>query len=152
MTINSNNQAQAIAQQCAELMINNDLVSQSMAMKLQSVSAGNATVNMAVTNTMLNGHKTCHGGVLFSLADSAFAFACNSQNHAAVAASCTIDFLLPAFESDELTAVATQYHQGQRTGIYHVTVKNQHNQVIAFFKGNSARIKRNVLPDNAHTA
>jgi acyl-CoA thioesterase len=152
MTINSDKQDQALAQECAEFMLNNDPVSQGLGMKLASISSGSVTLNMTVTNAMLNGHKTCHGGILFSLADSAFAFACNSQNHAAVAASCTIDFLLPAFENDELIAVATLYHQGRHTGVYHVTVKNQNNKVIAFFKGNSARIKRSVLPDNTHTA
>jgi acyl-CoA thioesterase len=151
MTIISEKEDQILAQQCAEHMLNNDSVSQSMGMKIVDISSGEATVSMTVTNAMLNGHKTCHGGTIFSLADSAFAFACNSQNHAAVAANCTIDFLLPAFEHDQLTAIATLYHQGRRTGIYHVTVKNQNNQKIAFFKGNSARIKRNVLPESQHT-
>lgn len=148
MTINSNNKAQIIALECADMMMKSDSVSQSMGMKLKSISPGAATMNMSVTNAMLNGHQSCHGGALFSLADSAFAFACNSQNHAAVAASCTIDFLVPAFEGDELTAIATQSHQGRRTGIYHVTVKNQSDEVVAFFKGNSARIKRSVLSEN----
>ena len=151
MTTNSDNQDQALAQECAEFMLNSDPVSQGLGIKLESVSSGNATVSMTITNAMLNGHKTCHGGILFSVADSAFAFACNSQNHAAVAASCTIDFLLPALVGDKLSAVATLYHQGGRTGVYHVTLKNQNDQVIAFFKGNSARIKRNVLPENKHT-
>lgn len=152
MTMTRDKQDQTLAQNCAEYMLNNDPVSQGLGIKLESISSGNATVSMTVTNAMLNGHKTCHGGILFSVADSAFAFACNSQNQAAVAASCTIDFLLPALAGDELNAIATLYHQGGRTGVYHVTLKNQKDQVIAFFKGNSARIKRNVLPESTHTA
>lgn len=140
-----------LAKQCAEHMLNNDPVSQAMGIHIESISIGSVVISMTVTGAMLNGHQTCHGGVLFSFADSAFAFACNSQNQAAVAASCTIDFLIPAYEHDKLTAIATAYHQGRRTSIYHVTVKNQNNQVVAFFKGNSARIKHNVLPDTVST-
>ncbi len=141
------NNADSLAQMCVNFLLSQDRVSQYLGIKLVSVASGNVTVSMDVTATMLNGHKTCHGGLLFSLADSAFAFACNSQNQAAVAAGCTIDFLLPAFEGDKLSAYATEYYQGNRTGIYHVTIKNQHHQVIAFFKGNSARVKRTVLPE-----
>lgn len=141
------NSEDLLAQKCAEHMYENDAASQALGIKLVNVSEGKAIVNMTIKDFMLNGHKTCHGGQIFSLADSAFAFACNSQNQAAVAAGCTIDFLLPAFEHDVLTAYANQYHQGNRTGIYHVTIKNQDEQVIAFFKGNSARIKRSVLPE-----
>jgi acyl-CoA thioesterase len=102
---------------------------------------------MIVTEVMLNGYKTCHGGMIFSLSDSAFAFACNSQNQAAVAAGCTIDFLRPAMLGDQLSAVATQQYQGKRSGVYHVEVTNQKAQLVALFKGNSARINANVLPD-----
>lgn len=155
MTINSEQknsvEQDLLAKQCAEHMLKNDPVSQGMGIHIESISNGSVAVSMTVTGAMLNGHKTCHGGVLFSFADSAFAFACNSQNQAAVAASCTIDFLIPAYEHDKLTATATVYHQGGRTGIYHVSIKNQNNQVVAFFKGNSARIKRNVLPDTVCT-
>lgn len=85
--------------------------------------------------------------MIFSLADSAFAFACNSQNQAAVAAGCSIDFLRPAMLGEQLTALATQQHQGKRSGIYYVQVTNQNAQLVALFKGNSARINASVLAD-----
>jgi acyl-CoA thioesterase len=81
------------------------------------------------------------------LADSAFAFACNSQNEAAVAAGCTIDFLRPGVLGDQLSATATQRYQGKRSGIYYVEVTNQNAQLVALFKGNSARVNASVLPD-----
>jgi len=137
-----------LAQACAQYMFEKDKASQAFGIELLDVKCGGATAIMEVKSFMLNGHKTCHGGHIFTLADSAFAFACNSQNQAAVASSCTIDFIQPALKGDRLTAIAEQAHQGSRTGIYHVKVMNQHNQTIAFFKGNSARIKRNVLPAN----
>jgi len=139
-------QAQQLAQACAQFMLSGDAASQVLGISLLAVDEGEAAARMTITSAMLNGHKTCHGGIIFSLADSAFAFACNSQNQAAVAAGCTIDFLLPAFEGDVLTAQAKQIHQGKRSGIYHVTITNQKQQTIALFKGNSARIKRSVLP------
>lgn len=143
---------QLLAKQCAQHMLNNDPVSQKLGINIESMECGQSKVSMTITDDMLNGHKTCHGGVIFSFADSAFAFACNSQNEAAVAASCTIDYVIPAFEHDTLTATANGIHQGKRTGIYHVAIKNQNNQLVALFKGNSARIKRNVLPENKHIA
>ncbi len=82
------NNADSLAQMCVNFLLSQDRVSQYLGIKLVSVASGNVTVSMDVTATMLNGHKTCHGGLLFSLADSAFAFACNSQNQAAVAAAC----------------------------------------------------------------
>ena len=144
-------QAQKLASDCAEHMYSGDTASQWLGISILDVDEGQASAKMVITENMLNGHKTCHGGILFSLADSAFAFACNSQNHAAVAAGCHIDFLLPAFEGDELIATATQIHQGKRSGIYHITIVNQKQQTIALFKGNSARIKRSVLPEAQDT-
>jgi len=85
--------------------------------------------------------------MIFSLADSAFAFACNSQNQTAVAAGCTIDFLRPALLDDQLSAIAIQTYQGKRSGIYHVEITNQNAQLVALFKGNSARVNGSVLPD-----
>jgi acyl-CoA thioesterase len=127
-------------------MFENDTASKAFGFELINTTCGSATVSMMVKDFMLNGHQTCHGGHIFTLADSAFAFACNSQNLAAVASSCTIDFVKPAHIGDKLIATAVQAYQGKRSGIYHVKVVNQDNQTIAFFKGSSARIKRNVLP------
>lgn len=135
-----------LAQQCAEHMWANDAMSQKMGMQILAVSEGSATLSMRICKDMLNGHKTCHGGQLFSLADSAFAFACNSQNQAAVAANCMIDFIRPAFEDDLLTATATVVNQGKRSGLYNIKILNQDNDLIVIFRGHSARINRPVLP------
>nr|WP_285317033.1 hydroxyphenylacetyl-CoA thioesterase PaaI [Providencia rettgeri] len=95
---------------------------------------------MPITAQMLNGHKTCHGGQLFSLADTAFAYACNSQGHAAVASMCSIDFIRPGFEGDLLTATATMKHQGKRSGLYEVEITNQDGKTLALFHGRSHRL------------
>ena len=149
MTDSSSNisAADQLAQRCAQHMYKNDAASQALGIGLMQVKCGSAVAVMAVKDFMLNGHKTCHGGQIFSLADSAFAFACNSQNQAAVALSCTIDFISPAFKDDTLTATAEQLHQGGRSGVYQVNVTNQNQKLIAIFKGNSARIKYSVLPE-----
>lgn len=142
-------EADKLAQRCAQHMYENDAASQALGIELMQVKCGAAIAVMTVKDFMLNGHKTCHGGQIFSLADSAFAFACNSQNQAAVALSCTIDFIHPAFKDDILTATAEELHQGGRSGVYQIKVTNQNQQLIAIFKGNSARIKRSVLPEES---
>ena len=140
-------EADLLAQRCAEHMYENDAASQALGIRITEVHCGRAVAVMAVKDFMLNGHKTCHGGQIFTLADSAFAFACNSQNKAAVALSCTIDFVSPAFEDDILTATAEELHRGGRSGVYQIKITNQNQQLIALFKGNSARIKQSVLPE-----
>lgn len=140
-------EADQLAQRCATYMYGNDAVSQALGIKLLSVRSDSTVAIMTVTESMLNGHKTCHGGKIFCFADSAFAFACNAQNQAAVALSCTIDFVNPAFKDDILTATTEQLHQGGRSGVYHIKVTNQNQKLIAIFKGSSARIKSSVLPE-----
>ena len=139
---------QQLAEDCAHHMFAQDAASKALGIIIEAVKPGSATATMTVTDAMLNGYKTCHGGMIFSLADSAFAFACNSQNQAAVAAGCTIDFLRPGVLGDQLSATATQRYQGKRSGIYYVEVTNQNAQLVAFFKGNSARINGSVLPES----
>jgi len=102
-------------------------------------------MTMTVRADMCNGHATCHGGLIFTLADSTFAFACNSYNQNAVALGCTIDFMAPAREGDVLTANARVRQQGARTGVYDITVTNQDGSEIALFRGKSYRIKGTVL-------
>jgi acyl-CoA thioesterase len=136
----------ALAMACAEEMMRNDFASRALDMQIEDMDEGYARVSMKVRQDMLNGHATCHGGMIFSLADSAFAFACNSQNLAAVAASCSIDYLLPGRENDVLTAIADVAHQGARNGVYDIKVSNQRGEQIALFRGRSARIKTTVLP------
>ncbi|MEM9058203.1 MAG: hydroxyphenylacetyl-CoA thioesterase PaaI, partial [Pseudomonadota bacterium] len=98
-----------------------------------------------VTATMVNGHGTCHGGLLFTLADSAFAFACNAYDEATVAAGATIDFLRPARAGDQLVAQARERRRGRRTGVYDVTVLNQRGETLALFRGRAMAIGKALL-------
>ncbi|MFT6329963.1 MAG: acyl-CoA thioesterase [Bermanella sp.] len=134
-----------LASACAQHMFSTDSLSQSLGMQIQTVDEGKAVVSMQVKQDMLNGHQTCHGGIIFSLADSAFAFACNSQDQVAVASNCSIDFLRPALIGDKLTAISEVQYQGNKTGVYQTMVTNQNKQLIAIFKGKSARLGMNVL-------
>src|SRR5690606_27361383 len=130
---------QRLAELVGRAMYERDGASQGLGAQLDAVGPGTATMSMTIRPEMLNGHQTCHGGFIFSLADSAFAFACNSRNLVTVASGCTIDYLAPAFEGDRLTAVATEYSLAGRTGIYDVQVSNQDGKPIAVFRGRSYR-------------
>ena len=99
---------------------------------------------MQVRDDMTNGHGVCHGGIVFTLADSAFAFCCNSYNEATVAAAASIDFLAPAHAGDELTAEAVELWRTRRNGIYEITVTNQRAERVALFRGRSYRIDGTV--------
>ncbi len=132
--------ANQIARACADTMWANDRASVALGMEIVEVSAGRAVMVMTVREDMVNGHDICHGGLIFTLADSAFAFACNSENHNTVAAGARVDFLAPGRLGDRLTAVAEQVSQGGRTGIYDVSVSNQLGKTVALFRGNSHRI------------
>src|SRR5690554_2650207 len=136
---------QALAEYVSEHMYNNDPASQALGAKLVQVAPGVATMSMTVRADMLNGHKTCHGGFIFALADSTFAFACNSRNQATVASGCTIDYLAPAHEGDMLTARAQERSLAGRTGVYDVVVTNQDGRNIALFRGRSYRITGQVI-------
>ena len=138
-------EAQALAQRCADSMYTRDRASQALGMRIVQVAPGYAQLTMTVRADMQNGHATCHGGFIFSLADSAFAFACNSHNLTTVAAGCSIEFLAPAHEGDVLTATGRERTLAGRTGIYDVDVANQHGALIAVFRGKSARIKGHVV-------
>ena len=138
-------EAQALAERVASAMYARDLASQALGMRIVRVGAGHAELSMRVRGDMLNGHLTCHGGLIFSLADSTFAFACNSYNLTTVASGCTIEFVAPARENDVLTAVAQERSVSGRTGVYDIEVTNQDGAAIAFFRGKSYRIKGHVL-------
>jgi acyl-CoA thioesterase len=139
--------AQGLAERVAKQMYARDRASQMMGMQVARVGPGHAELVMLVRPDMLNGHATCHGGFIFTLADSAFAFACNSNNQTTVASGCTIDFIAPAREGDVLTAVARERGTSGRTGVYDIDVHNQRGEKIAFFRGKSYRIKGHVLAD-----
>jgi len=132
--------AQQLARACADAMWADDKASQALGMQIREIGPARAELTMAVREDMVNGHAICHGGFIFTLADSAFAFACNSENHNTVAAGVRIEFLAPGKLGDRLTAVAEQVHQGGRTGVYDVVVTNQEGGKLALFRGNSHRI------------
>ena len=138
-------QAQALAERVADGMFSRDRASQGLGIRIVGVGPGHAELVMTVRADMLNGHAICHGGFIFSLADSSFAFACNSYNQTTVASGCVIDFMAPAREGDVLTAVARERSVSGRTGVYDIEVKNQHGETIALFRGKSYRIKGHVI-------
>jgi acyl-CoA thioesterase len=131
---------QSAAETAARTLFASDRASQNMGMGLVAVEEGVARVNMSVRPEMTNGHGICHGGYIFALADSAFAFACNSRGHATVAAAVTIDFLGPAKVGDVLTAVAKERWLGGRTGLYDLSVTRADGTVIAHARGRSHRL------------
>lgn len=135
-----------LARACADKMWSQDTASQDLGMALDLVETGRAQVSMTVTKSMANGHGTCHGGYIFTLADSAFAFACNSYNQVTVAQQCSVTFLAPAHVDDRLTASAREQSRAGRSGLYDVTVTNQHGDKIAEFRGNSRTTKGTILP------
>ena len=133
--------SQKRARRSAEVMWKNDRASPGAGMSLTSVSPGEAQLSMAVEARHTNGHDICHGGYIFALADSAFAFACNSYNQNTVAQHCTISFLNPGKLGDQLTATAHEVQKQGRSGIYDVKVTNQDGLAIAEFRGMSRTIK-----------
>ncbi|MBR9910065.1 MAG: hydroxyphenylacetyl-CoA thioesterase PaaI [Gammaproteobacteria bacterium] len=141
--------AETLARKCVEVMMAEDSASRALGMQVIATGECRAEVSMTVREDMVNGHSMCHGGMIFTLADTAFAFACNSQNQAAVAASCTIDYLRPAQLGDVLTAVAEAVHQGGRSGLYDVIISNQEQAIVAHFRGRSARISRPVIEEES---
>jgi acyl-CoA thioesterase len=138
---------QALAEACAKSMWADDNATRHLDMELVAVAPGAATVAMTVTDIMANGHGTCHGGYIFTLADSAFAFACNSYNQRAVAQHCSITYIAPAFRGDRLTAAAREVSRRGRGGIYDIRITNQAGDAVAEFRGHSRTVKGTHLPD-----
>ena len=136
-----------LARAATEAMWEGDRASQALGMEIVAVGEGRATVTMTVRETMVNGHGTCHGGYIFTLADSAFAFACNSRNAMAVAQHCDITFLTPAYEGDVLTATASERSRAGRSGLYDVTVTKGGGRVVAEFGGLSRTVRGHHRPD-----
>ncbi len=136
-----------LAKACADAMWADDNATNHLGLSLDSVAPGEATISMTVAKTMTNGHGTCHGGYIFTLADSAFAFACNTYNQRAVAQHCSVTYLAPAFTGDRLTATAREVSRRGRSGIYDIKVTNQTGEHIAEFRGHSRTIKGTLLPE-----
>lgn len=138
---------QEIAQASARAMWANDHASQRLGMSLDHVAPGEAILSMTITEAMSNGHGNCHGGYLFTLADSAFAFACNSYNSLVVAQHCTITFLVPGRVGDRMTATAREVSRKGRSGIYDIRITNQTGEHVAEFRGHSRLVKGTHVPE-----
>ncbi len=135
-----------LAQHVGEHMLAADVASrQTLGIELIFCKPGQARMQMRVTAAHLNGHQICHGGFIFTLADSTFAFACNSHNKVAVAASAAIEFLKPAHLDDVLLCDGQEQVLSGRHGVYDMVVRNQHDDIIALFRGKSAQIQGTVV-------
>jgi acyl-CoA thioesterase len=135
-----------LARACADAMWASDNASRALGMELVDVGAGRSTMVMTVTDKMTNGHGMCHGGYIFTLADSAFAFACNSYNENAVAQHCSVTFIRPGKLGERMTAVAVERSRSGRSGIYDITVTGSDGKVIAEFRGHSRVIEGKLVP------
>ena len=137
-----------LAAQVGESMYAQDRASREfMGLELVSCEPGRAVMRMTVRESMLNGHEICHGGLIFTLADSTFAFACNSHNKVTVASGCSIEFLKPARAGDVLTCEGVEQVLQGRHGIYDMKVSNQRGEVVAMFRGKSTSIQGTVVPE-----
>lgn len=139
--------AQELAEACARIMWEDDNASQALGMKLVRIAPGEADMRMTVTKAMTNGHGNMHGGYLFTLADSAFAFACNTYNQVTVAQHCAITYVKPGALGDVLTARAREVSREGRSGIYDISLTREDGTVIAEFRGHSRTINRTFLDE-----
>ncbi len=135
----------ALASATASAMWARDRTAQALGMRIVAIDAGRATLAMTVRSDMVNGHHMCHGGMIFTLADTAFAYACNSYNLNTVASAAQIDFLAPAREGEVLEAEAIERSAAGRTGVYDVSVRAGDGRLVALFRGKSARISGAVI-------
>lgn len=141
-----------VAVRCAERMYAGDRASRHLGIEVADVAPGRARATMTVTDTMVNGHDVCHGGYVFLLADTAFAFACNTYDRVTVAASCDVVFVRPALRGQRLLADATERVRHGRSGVYDVTVRTADGEVVAEFRGRSRMLSRSILADDAEPA
>ena len=142
---------QALAELAGKTMYERDPATQGLGIALAEIRPGYARMTMTVRPDMLNGHQSCHGGYIFLLADSAFAFACNSHNAVTVGAGCTIDYLAPGRVGDVLTAEGIEQALAGKTGVYDITVRNPDGKTIALFRGKSHRVA-GLVAEISHSA
>lgn len=135
-----------LAAATAQAMYQADACARALGIEVLEVRAGYARLSMAVRPEFLNGHQICHGGLIFTLSDTAFAYACNSYNVNTVAAGCSIEFLRPVQPDEVLTAVAVEQILSGRNGVYDIAVTNRAGETVALFRGKSAQIRGNVIP------
>lgn len=138
---------QSVAERSAHAMYAQDQASQALGMRILEVRPGYARLSMTVREDMVNGHKLCHGGLIFTLADSAFAFACNTYNSVTVASAASVEFLLPGRLGDELTATAEERSRSKRTGVYDVVVRNKQGESVALFRGRSHELGGSITTE-----
>jgi acyl-CoA thioesterase len=139
-------EAQTLAEQCARAMYARDRASQIAGMTIDEVGPGYARMSMTLLPQMMNGHDIAHGGAIFALADSSFAFACNSRNVPSVAQHCSITYISPGRQGEKLIAECKETNLTGRYGIYDVTITGGDGRVVALFRGHSAAIRGTVLP------
>jgi acyl-CoA thioesterase len=147
MSDTSAEKANTVARAASAAMHAADHASQALGMQVLASAPGTATVTMTVRRDMLNGHAVCHGGFVFTLADSAFAHACNSYNRVTLASAASIEFLRAAREGDALTAVARERQRARRSGIYDVEVRDAKGELVALFRGRSVATDEPVTAD-----
>lgn len=138
-----------IAEACAKAMWADDRASQGLGMVIERVAPGEAVISMTIRPEMTNGHGICHGGFIFTLADSTFAFACNTYDQRTVAQHCAVTFLKPGRRGDTLTAHAVERNRSGRSGIYDVTVRDSEGDIVAEFRGHSRTIAGTLLAADA---
>jgi acyl-CoA thioesterase len=147
--MNATRSAADIARMCAEAMWADDAASRGLGMRIVEIGPGTAALDMEVGPAMVNGHGLCHGGYIFTLADSAFAFACNSYDQRCVAQHCAITFVSPGRLGDRLIARCTERHRAGRSGIYDITVSTGDGRIVAEFRGHSRSIEGRLLDQPA---
>lgn len=137
--------ATTLARRCADAMLKEDHASRGLGIEVTAIAAGHAELAMTVTEAMTNAHGNCHGGFIFTLADSAFGYACNAYNQRAVAQHCNITYIVPARLGDRLRAVAVERSRSGRSGIYDVTVSRADGTVVAELRGHSRTVAGSVI-------
>ena len=140
---------QRIAEAVRDAMWRDDRASKALGMQVLAIGPGTATLTMTVRDDMLNGHDICHGGLITTLADSAFAFACNAYNEVTVASGFDVNLVAAARLGDVLTAEATELNKAGRTGVYDIQVRNQRGERVAVFRGRSYTLKGKTVVDPA---
>jgi acyl-CoA thioesterase len=140
-----NEQMELLARQVAGKVMMGDLFSQWLGIEIIEIKEGYSKLKMTVRREMVNGLGIVHGGIAFSLADSAFAFACNNRNNLSVALDASINFIKPIHVGNVLTAESKELHNGRSTGLYHITITDQNENIVALFKGTCFRTGKTLL-------
>lgn len=139
------NEKDKLAREVVDHMMKEDLFSQWLGVEVLEVQEGYSRIKMTVRKEMINGFGIVHGGIAFSLADSAFAFACNNRNNLSVALDTSINFTKPVHIDDVIIAEAKEIHNGRSTGLYHIQIRNQHDHIVAIFKGTCFRTGKKLV-------